>query len=221
MEHYAKPANLRKEKLFTLPNIVTSIRVFLLPFFIYYAQKPSSISNSLTLLFITFLAILSDFFDGILARKLQQESMTGKYLDPICDKIVTIGGLSALVKYYEFPLWILAIYICREILGLWLGGFLFLKRGIQATPNIWGKLGVTFVSLTIISYIISPHIGFFSLGLQKMIPLVCAYLMLATVLLGMFVYSKTYWSIVFYPETEKQYMEKRNHISSRAGYKQS
>lgn len=200
-----KTKDLAEEKIFTISNFLSLCRVFLLPFFIYYSKEyeksPLDFGKIYILFGICFLAILTDYFDGFFARLLHQETTLGRYLDPMCDKVVTIGGLGVIVKYFNFPLWILIIYIIREVLGVWLGGFLFFKRGIQGKPNWWGKVGVALVALAVVWYMSSPIIQHYQP--QKSIlhyPEISAYTLLFVLLGGVVTYSIHYWNIVFHPE---------------------
>jgi CDP-diacylglycerol--glycerol-3-phosphate 3-phosphatidyltransferase len=148
---------LISEPLFTIPNIISSVRVMALPVFIYYGKKLSSNTNDINTYYLVislfFLAILSDFLDGFLARLYQQESVFGKYLDPVSDKIVTLISICLLVKFFCFPIWVLVCLIIREIIGVFVGTYLFFKHGIQGEPNIWGKLGVFLIALNIFIYL--------------------------------------------------------------------
>ena len=93
-----------KDKIFTISNFLSAARAFLLPFFVDYSysytQDLFSIKYYFILIFIVFLVVLSDFLDGLLARLLKEESILGRYLDPVSDKIVTIGGLSTITAYF-------------------------------------------------------------------------------------------------------------------------
>ncbi|TGJ99333.1 CDP-alcohol phosphatidyltransferase family protein [Leptospira semungkisensis] len=208
MLHEKKPKDLLEDRIFTLSNFLSVSRVLLLPFFIQFTRKhiesPRSGEYLLLAIGTCVLAVLTDFLDGFLARLLSQESVLGKYLDPICDKIVTIGGLSVIVHYYQFPLWILLIYILRELLGVWLGGFLYLKRGIQGKPNWWGKFGVGLVAVSVLWYMTLPLVGplleethFFQH------PEYSGYVLVLILILGVVAYARRYWDIVFHPERFK------------------
>ncbi len=209
-----KPRELLQDRIFTISNYLSVSRVLLLPFFVYYTYEyknnPGNTRSFLASLFICALAVLTDYLDGFFARLLHQETVLGRYLDPVCDKIVTIGGLTVLVSFFHFPLWILIIYIFREILGTWLGAFLYLKRGIQGRPNWWGKLGVGLVSITMFWYLILPIIHEKIEGesfLKK--PEIAGYVLIAVLLVGIYAYSKRYWTIVFYPEKYEVKEEKK------------
>jgi CDP-diacylglycerol---glycerol-3-phosphate 3-phosphatidyltransferase len=205
MEHKLTTEDIKKERIFTLPNIISAVRVALLPVFIFfsiqYRNNPNSPEYLYGSLAVVAMAITSDFLDGFVARLLKQESVIGRYLDPVCDKIVTIGGLFVVVLYYGFPLPILFLYIIRELLGVWLGTFLFFKRGIQGRPNIWGKLGVTNVAISVTWYVSSPYL-LSTFGSNSLLnqPWLSAYALVFILVAGSITYTISYWDIVFYIE---------------------
>ncbi|TGK35486.1 CDP-alcohol phosphatidyltransferase family protein [Leptospira gomenensis] len=201
-----KPKELLEDRIFTVSNFLSVSRVFLLPFFITftktYMENPERTEFLLYAILTCLGAVLTDYLDGFLARLLDQESVLGRYLDPVCDKIVTVGGLSVIVHYFRFPIWILIAYIIREILGIWLGSFLYLKRGIQGKPNWWGKFGVGLVAIVVLWYMCIPLIERNIVGeslLKK--PELSGYVLVFILCIGIFAYSKRYWNIVFHPET--------------------
>ncbi|TGL73524.1 CDP-alcohol phosphatidyltransferase family protein [Leptospira yasudae] len=200
-----KPKELLEDRIFTVSNFLSVSRVFLLPFFITFTKTYMASPEKTEFLFYAMLtcllAVLTDYLDGFLARLLHQESVLGRYLDPVCDKIVTVGGLSVIVHYFRFPLWILLAYIVREILGIWLGSFLYLKRGIQGKPNWWGKFGVGLVAIAVLWYMCIPLIEFRIPGESILKhPEISGYVLVAILCAGIFAYSKRYWNIVFHPE---------------------
>ena len=152
---------IEKNNIYNLPNFVSVIRVLLLPFFVYFFYSYVNSNHSLEyykiLIFITLIAVISDFLDGYLARILDEETVLGIYLDPVCDKIVTTVALFCLSYFYNFSYLVLGIHIFRELIGVWFGTFLFYRRGrIQGSPNIFGKLGVNYITFLIVYYISEP-----------------------------------------------------------------
>ena len=189
-----------KDKIFTISNFLSAARAFLLPFFVDYSysytQDLFSIKYYFILIFIVFLVVLSDFLDGLLARLLKEESILGRYLDPVSDKIVTIGGLSTITAYFHFPLWILLLYIIREIIGVWLGLFLYFKKGIQGKPNIWGKLQVALVALCVLQYLTIPVYPDFFPSFILDYPQGIGYLLISVLFIGSIIYIKEYWNVL-------------------------
>ena len=111
--------------MMTLPNIITLSRIGLIPVFVglFYLQpnylegEPLAwINNSLVAIYV--LISSTDFLDGLLARKLNQISDLGTFLDPVADKLMVCAALILLTDYYHT--WFITIpsiiIISREIL---------------------------------------------------------------------------------------------------------
>jgi CDP-diacylglycerol--glycerol-3-phosphate 3-phosphatidyltransferase len=97
-----------------LPNTITIARVVLVPFFLMFAFQDST--SARVIAFVIFLvASLSDILDGYLARKNNQISRMGQFLDPTADKLLVGAALVALVAERNFPLWAALILGAREI----------------------------------------------------------------------------------------------------------
>lgn len=201
-----KASELLQDKIFTISNFLSVLRVLLVPPFLLYSDiyaKEPNIDNFISPVIICLIAVLTDFLDGRIARALKQETVLGRYLDPICDKIVTLSGLWVCVKYFGFPLWILLFYSIREILGIWLGGFLYFQRGLQGKPNWWGKLGVGIVAVAVVWYMSLPILQTIpSLPLFFYQPEWSGYALIVVLILGIIGYAKRYWNIVFHPERQ-------------------
>ncbi len=97
-----------------LPNILTILRILLIPFFIFVFAVPSlSRSNWAALIFV--IASLTDWFDGYLARKYKQVTLSGKLLDPVADKLLVLSALIMLVELHRVPSWLAIVIIGRDI----------------------------------------------------------------------------------------------------------
>ncbi|WP_411822817.1 CDP-alcohol phosphatidyltransferase family protein [Leptospira sp. 'Mane'] len=200
-----KAKELFEEQIFTVSNFLSISRVLMLPFFFYttakYAEEPKDLDYLLYSIILCLAAVLSDYLDGLFARLLHQETTLGRYLDPVCDKFVTLGGLGVASYYFRFPIWIVIIYLVREVLGVWLGGFLYLKRGLQGRPNWWGKFGVGIVALSVLWYMLLPYLQTLdSLPDYYLKPELSAYLLLFVLICGVVAYITRYWEVVFHPE---------------------
>ncbi len=86
--------------MFTLPNILTFLRVLLIPVFVGLFYWPTPRSNMLAA-FVFVLAALTDLLDGYLARRLKQTTKFGAFLDPVADKIMVCTALVLIVEYYS------------------------------------------------------------------------------------------------------------------------
>ena len=83
--------------MFTIPNSLTFLRIFLIPFFVGSYYLPFSWSNELSTLLFG-LAAITDWLDGYLARRWHQTSPLGAFLDPVADKLMVAAALVVLVQ---------------------------------------------------------------------------------------------------------------------------
>jgi CDP-diacylglycerol--glycerol-3-phosphate 3-phosphatidyltransferase len=98
------------------PNILTLLRIILIPVFVGVFYLPWHWANELTTLIFA-LAAITDWFDGYLARRWNQTSAFGAFLDPVADKLIVATALVFLVQVHPTP-WMAipaAVIIGREI----------------------------------------------------------------------------------------------------------
>ncbi|WP_342804403.1 CDP-diacylglycerol--glycerol-3-phosphate 3-phosphatidyltransferase [Alteromonas sp. M12] len=90
--------------MWTIPNIITMLRVVLIPVFVvvYYLDWEWARQAGA---FIFWFAALTDWFDGYLARKLKQSSAFGAFLDPVADKLIVAAALLMITHSYN-TVWI-------------------------------------------------------------------------------------------------------------------
>ena len=100
----------------TTASKITLVRVFMIPVLMVamYLSKgvPGMWMYISLLLFI--LASLTDYIDGQIARKCNQVSDFGKFLDPLADKLVTIAVMTMFCEWGRFPAWALMLVLTRE-----------------------------------------------------------------------------------------------------------
>ena len=94
----------------TIPNYITIFRFFLVPFVIY-----AIFSDQMALALVGFLvAGLSDAVDGFIARRYNQRSELGTYLDPIADKILLVSIFVVFGYLSLLPLWLIYLVVSRD-----------------------------------------------------------------------------------------------------------
>ena len=197
--------DLYEDKIFTISNILSILRVLTLPFFIYFSRQfydnPDNILPLYYALTTIAFAVLTDYLDGLFARLLNQGSELGRYLDPICDKITASIALFFIYYYHHFPGWLLLIYFVREIYTFYMGAFLYFQRGIQGRPNWWGKIGVGLIAIAVLWYMLMPLINrHFPEEHYLQDPSVISLLLVFNLIGGVIAYTMRYWIIVFSPE---------------------
>lgn len=141
-----------------IPNSITLSRIFLVIPLMYLLSQPS-IDFQWFAFAIFIIASLTDWLDGYLARKLNQVTELGKFLDPLTDKILVITPLLILIERQVIPAWGVLIILVREIAiaGWRVNPQLSKKDGISGA-NIWGKLK-TVVQIIAIALLIIPLVG--------------------------------------------------------------
>jgi cardiolipin synthase (CMP-forming) len=101
---------------FTIPTIMTWTRIVAIPLIVgvFYLWPDRSVSNLVaTVMFVVF--ALTDWLDGYLARKLNQTSAFGAFLDPVADKFLVCASLLVLVHLNRADVFVALIIIGREI----------------------------------------------------------------------------------------------------------
>ena len=129
----------------SLPNIITIIRVMLIPVLILLLRDPSEWMLRWAFYIFVFAAI-TDYFDGIIARTFGYVSDFGKLLDPLADKILVISTLVMLVAIRDpiygeswVPAWMVVLVVVREI---WVTGLrgVAASHGAVVAANAAGKM---------------------------------------------------------------------------------
>lgn len=127
-----------KKKWMNLPNLLTGIRILLVPaLLIAFFHSPKD--HQLVSLVIFLAAGLTDCLDGYCARRLNQITNLGKVLDPIADKLLTASTLLCLVWLKAISWIVLAVIVAKELYMAW-GAAKCLRRGIEIQADLYGKI---------------------------------------------------------------------------------
>ncbi len=97
-----------------LPNFLTLGRLVLVPPIVILLFFPGRFWSACAA-FLFFIASLTDFFDGFIARRFNVESSFGRFLDPIADKVLVTSSLIMLIALGRVPAWIVMLIISREV----------------------------------------------------------------------------------------------------------
>ncbi len=137
-----------------IPNLLTWFRIILIPVFLavfYISDETLSLHHKHVLgTFIFWLASITDWLDGYLARVLNQSSAFGAFLDPVADKLMVIAALAILLQLGHVDAVIAFIIIGRELtisaLREWMAQ---LGSSKSVAVSMLGKLKTTFQMLAI------------------------------------------------------------------------
>lgn len=134
----------------TTANIITIVRIVMVPFFLVILL--TEMQNKEIIAFAIFvIAAVTDSLDGYIARKFNEVSDLGKFLDPLADKLLVSAALIALVYLQEVETWVAAIIILRELF-ISAFRFYFLINNASFSASVPAKLKTTFqiVALSIL-----------------------------------------------------------------------
>jgi len=149
-----------RSKHFSLPNLLTYGRVAAVPIVVGLLYWPEKDWARWAALGVFAIAAITDFFDGYLARAWQQQSLMGRMLDPIADKLIVSACLLMLAADGAIGGWSLAaavIILCREILVSGLREFLAGLR-VSMPVSAVGKWKTT-MQLLAIGFLIAGPAG--------------------------------------------------------------
>jgi CDP-diacylglycerol--glycerol-3-phosphate 3-phosphatidyltransferase len=132
------------DRLFTVPNALSAIRLALIPVFVYLLLVKHADSLAVAILMF---AGASDWADGKIARLMDQTSRLGEYLDPAVDRLYMLTTPIAFGLRGIVPWWIIAILLARDLL-LAAEMPLLRSRGITALPVIYVGKAATFALMS-------------------------------------------------------------------------
>lgn len=146
-----------------LPNKLTLFRIILVPIMViipFLGIEKEIVGIPLTYLIIDIIfviASLTDKLDGYLARKNNQVTTFGKFLDPLADKILVLTAMIMLVEMQKLPAWIPVIVLAREFI---VSGYRLVsveKGGKVIAASKWGKLKTVTQMFAIILAFLDLH----------------------------------------------------------------
>jgi len=133
-------------RIWTVPNQITLLRLGFLPLFLILIVY----EHYRWALLILVLAGLSDGIDGLLARKLNQKSAIGAYLDPIADKLLLSSSFVILAMEKKIAWWLTIMVLSRDILLLVVAAVIILISGYRPfPPSLLGK-ATTFFQIILV-----------------------------------------------------------------------
>ncbi len=134
--------------VWTIPNVLTIIRMLLIPVFVVLFFKGHKIAS----LAVFIAASLTDMLDGYLARKLNQITDFGKLFDPLADKLMVLTALVCQGIAGVFP-WVAILIVAGKEAVMVLGGVLMLKHNVVVYSNLVGKAAqVSFILSLLLSF---------------------------------------------------------------------
>ena len=144
-----------KKDIFTIPNLLSLLRLVLIPFyaFVYLKTNRNDLAAALLVL-----SCLTDLLDGFIARRYHSISDLGKFLDPLADKITQLTVILCLGARHALIKALIPLFLIKELLQSILA-YIHFRNGKTLNGALWaGKIStaVLFVSTIILTAIPSP-----------------------------------------------------------------
>lgn len=122
-----------------IPNILTIARIIITPFFLWTILSESLPHRFLIACIVFSVGAITDAVDGHLARKNNQITNFGKFLDPIADKVLTTSALLAFMSMGLCNIWIVMLVLTREF-AIASVRMIAASGGVVIPANVWGKI---------------------------------------------------------------------------------
>ncbi len=176
-----------------IPNIITLARIALIPVLVFFFYLPGQWSYTVCAAIFA-VASATDWLDGYLARKLNQSTPFGAFLDPVADKLMVSTALVLLVSYHPHYLYVIpaAIIIGREIvvsaLREWMAE---LGQRTRVSVSMVGKVktALQMVAITVLLFV-GKGVDIFGL---ELLGFVLFYIATGLTLYSMFLYLQAAW----------------------------
>lgn len=153
-----------KKGIFTIPNLLSLLRLALIP--VYTSLYLKTENHFLSAGILAF-SCLTDLLDGYIARRFHMVSNLGKFLDPLADKITQLTVILCLSTRYPLVRALIPLFLTKEIVQCALAYFHF-RNGKTLDGALWaGKISTTVLFLSLISLMVIPM----SLPLVKLLVL--------------------------------------------------
>lgn len=160
----------------TLASKITLVRVAFIPVYMVFMYLSNGVANAWmwVALGLFILASITDFLDGYIARKYNQISDFGKFLDPLADKLLTIAAMVMFCQWDTMPAWALMLVLTREfaVTGLRL---VAVGKGNVIAAGWSGKVKTASTMIGLCVMMAFPTIEWIAIAVTAVIVLTTAY----------------------------------------------
>lgn len=126
-------------KIFTLPNLLSFIRLCMVPAFLILLLNGYNLIATI----VFAIAASTDWIDGQVARRTNSVSKLGQLLDPFVDRFLMISGVVGLLLVGRLPVWIVLVVVLRDVFMLAGGSYLLTRWKVRVPVIYAGKVATT------------------------------------------------------------------------------
>lgn len=140
-----------QERLWTVPNIISFTRILAIIPIVYFLRYQDRQSD-LIAFFLMAYAYVTDFLDGFLARLLHQETILGRIIDPIGDKLLAVTVSAVLYIQSRLPFAFFVIILSRDIIISFGAIYAMNTRKLVLPALFWGKIATVVLGFVLCCY---------------------------------------------------------------------
>lgn len=182
-----KQKRLDAREIFSIPNIMGYFRMVLIPVFCYLFFTAETDKDYLVAAGIVLVSTVTDFLDGLVARKCNMITELGKFIDPLADKLTHAALAVCLAYRYPLMLLIVGIMLIKEGF-MAVMGIIKLKDGKKLDGAKWfGKICTATLFLVMCILLLFPSMP---IQIVNMLILFCAAVMVFTLIMYIPVFKK-------------------------------
>lgn len=160
MERGLKPQKINPSDYFTIPNILCYIRIILIPVFMFVYLNATTTKDYYIAAFIILFSGITDFCDGYIARKFNQVTELGKFLDPLADKLTQGAIILTLMFKIKWMNYLVGLFIVKELFMAVNGAILLTKKRRKLDGAKWfGKVSTAVLYASMFILIIFPSLN--------------------------------------------------------------
>lgn len=147
-----------KKEIFSVPNVLSMIRLALIPLYIVIYLNATDISHYYISAGILAISCLTDLIDGQIARHFNMITTVGKVLDPFADKLTQFTLILCLAIRRDQPqLWaVIALFVVKETFQLIAGSIILRKGKILSGAVLPGKICTAILFISLVFMIMYP-----------------------------------------------------------------
>lgn len=149
---------MQRKDYFNIPNLMGYFRILMIPVFIVLYLRANTDYEYLLALLALCLSMITDLFDGKIARKYNMVTDFGKVLDPVADKLTQLAIAVVLVFRYPLMRWFIVIFVGKELYMSAMGLYL-LKKKVLYGAQWYGKTATTLIDVGCITLLLFRRIS--------------------------------------------------------------
>ena len=135
---------LTKKEVFSIPNILSFVRILLIPVFMVFYLTAKTPLDYYIAAAVILISGLTDMADGLIARKCHMITELGKVLDPIADKLTQAAIVFTLIFRFPAMFFLFVLLAVKEIF-MGVNGLILLKKGKKLDGAMWKAVHSSFV----------------------------------------------------------------------------